>query len=48
MGHGATNREIAARLDLSAKTVADNVSDILTKLGVGDRARAGALAVGQD
>jgi len=37
---GATNAEIAARLDLSVKTVSNYVSNIFSKLQVADRAQA--------
>lgn len=37
---GATNAEIAARLDLSAKTVSNYVSNIFSKLQVADRVQA--------
>ena len=40
-GHG--NQAIARRLGLSSKTVANNVSALLTKLGVADRAALTAL-----
>jgi DNA-binding CsgD family transcriptional regulator len=41
---GMTNREIAARLVLSPKTVSAHVEHILTKLGVGRRAEIAAWA----
>jgi DNA-binding NarL/FixJ family response regulator len=44
LGRGATNGEIAAEFGLSTKTVANNVSNILAKLRVSDRAKAGVLA----
>jgi DNA-binding NarL/FixJ family response regulator len=37
---GLSNTAIANRLDLAAKTVANNVSTIFTKLGIADRAAA--------
>jgi DNA-binding NarL/FixJ family response regulator len=37
---GLSNTAIANRLDLAAKTVANNVSTIFTKLGLADRATA--------
>lgn len=40
---GLTNREIAAKVFLSEKTVKHYVSNILSKLGVGNRAAAAAL-----
>jgi DNA-binding NarL/FixJ family response regulator len=40
IGKGATNAAIAARLDLSRKTVSNYVASILTKLQVADRAAA--------
>lgn len=42
---GLTNREIAARLRLSEKTVRNYVSGILDKLGLNNRAEAAAFAV---
>jgi DNA-binding NarL/FixJ family response regulator len=42
-----TNRQIAARLYISEKTVSVHVSNILAKLGVRSRAEAAALARGQ-
>ncbi|MBE3576679.1 MAG: response regulator transcription factor [Limnochordales bacterium] len=42
---GLTNREIAARLRLSEKTVRNYVSSILNKLGLNNRAEAAAFAV---
>ena len=41
---GLTNAQIGQRLYLSAKTVANNVSTILTKLQVGERGQAIVLA----
>jgi len=40
LSEGCKNAEIAARLSLSAKTVRNNVSNILTKLQVADRTQA--------
>jgi DNA-binding NarL/FixJ family response regulator len=44
VGTGLGNQVIAARLHISAKTVANTVSGILVKLGVADRAAAVAVA----
>jgi DNA-binding NarL/FixJ family response regulator len=44
MARGLATHEVAARLALSAKTVRNLVSSILTKLGVVDRAQAVLLA----
>ena len=44
VGIGLGNQAIAARLRISAKTVANTVSIILVKLGVADRADAVAVA----
>jgi DNA-binding NarL/FixJ family response regulator len=44
VGLGLGNQAIAARLRISAKTVANTVSNILVKLGVADRADAVAVA----
>lgn len=44
MARGWDNAEIARHLFLSEKTVRNNVSNIFTKLSVGDRARAVAMA----
>jgi DNA-binding NarL/FixJ family response regulator len=41
---GLPNATIAARLGVAAKTVANNVSSIFTKLQVADRAQAAARA----
>jgi DNA-binding NarL/FixJ family response regulator len=40
LSEGCSNAEIAARLSLSAKTVRNNVSNILAKLQVADRTQA--------
>jgi DNA-binding NarL/FixJ family response regulator len=37
---GKSNREIAQQLDISEGTVRVHVSNVLTKLGCGDRAQA--------
>ncbi len=44
MARGLTNREIADRLFLSAKTVEHHVSHILDKLGLQSRVEVAALA----
>jgi DNA-binding CsgD family transcriptional regulator len=44
LASGATNRQIATALYISAKTASVHVSRILAKLGVDDRAEAAALA----
>ena len=44
VGAGLGNQAIAARLRISAKTVANTISGILVKLGVADRAAAVAVA----
>jgi DNA-binding NarL/FixJ family response regulator len=41
---GRTNRQVAAKLYISEKTVSVHVSNILAKLGVRSRAEAAALA----
>lgn len=41
---GRTNREIAAELFISAKTVSVHVSNILAKLGAATRGEAAAAA----
>ncbi|HEY6277172.1 MAG TPA: response regulator transcription factor [Streptosporangiaceae bacterium] len=43
VGEGLTNREIAARMFLSEKTVKNYVSSLLTKLGMNRRSQAAAL-----
>jgi DNA-binding NarL/FixJ family response regulator len=43
VGEGLTNREIAARMFLSEKTVKNYVSSLLTKLGMQRRTQAAAL-----
>jgi DNA-binding NarL/FixJ family response regulator len=45
IARGRPNREIAAALHLSEKTVKTHVSNILAKLGVADRTQAALLAV---
>ena len=45
IARGRPNREIAASLHLSEKTVKTHVSNILAKLGVADRTQAALLAV---
>jgi DNA-binding NarL/FixJ family response regulator len=45
LSEGCKNAEIAARLCLSAKTVRNNVSNILTKLEVADRTQAAVRAL---
>ncbi len=44
VGEGLTNRQIAERMFLVEKTVKNNVSSMLTKLGMHRRAQAAALA----
>jgi DNA-binding NarL/FixJ family response regulator len=44
IAHGLTNREIASRLVISAKTVEHHVSHILNKLDVTSRAEVAAFA----
>lgn len=45
LSEGASNREIAARMDLAEKTVRNYVSSILAKLGLDSRSRAAAYAI---
>jgi len=45
ISHGRTNREISEEMYLSEKTVRNYVSNILTKLEVGNRTEAAALAI---
>lgn len=47
VGGGLNNKEIAARLKTSARTVATHVEHLLTKLSQRSRAGAGAVAVDQ-
>jgi DNA-binding CsgD family transcriptional regulator len=47
LGHGLTNKEIAERLVISAKTVEHHVSQILGKLGLRSRAEAAAYHTGR-
>ncbi len=44
LGQGMSNKEIAARLSISEKTVKFHVSSILSKLGVSDRTQAALFA----
>ena len=44
VAEGLNNHEIAARLDISEKTVRNHVSTIFTKLQIKSRAQAVALA----
>jgi DNA-binding NarL/FixJ family response regulator len=48
LARGLTNREIAERLVISAKTVEHHVSQILSKLGLRSRAEAAAFATRRD
>jgi DNA-binding NarL/FixJ family response regulator len=45
VGRGMSNKEIAAELVLTEMTVKGYVSDMLAKLGVGDRTQAALMAV---
>jgi DNA-binding NarL/FixJ family response regulator len=45
MVHGMTNKQIAARLYLSPKTVGHHVEHIYTKIGVSSRAAAALFAM---
>ena len=47
IARGRSNKEIAADLRLSVKTVKTHVSNILHKLGVADRTQAALVAVGR-
>jgi DNA-binding CsgD family transcriptional regulator len=42
IGHGATNKEISADLQISQHTVKSHVIHIFDKIGVNDRAQASA------
>jgi len=44
VAEGRSNREIADRLYISAKTVSEHVSNILSKLAAGGRTEAVAIA----
>jgi DNA-binding NarL/FixJ family response regulator len=45
LGRGMSNKEIALELVLTEMTVKGYVSDLLAKLGVGDRTQAALMAV---
>jgi DNA-binding NarL/FixJ family response regulator len=47
LSHGLSNREIAARLVLSAKTLEHHVSQVLGKLGLRNRSEAAAFLLNQ-
>jgi DNA-binding NarL/FixJ family response regulator len=47
LGRGLQNKEIAARLSISERTVKFHVSSILGKLGAGNRTEAVSLAAQQ-
>jgi two-component system, NarL family, response regulator LiaR len=44
LGEGLSNRDVAARLFVSEKTVKTHVSSVLAKLGVADRTQAALFA----
>ena len=45
LGHGLSNKEIAAKLSISEKTAKFHVSSVLSKLGLNDRTQAALFAV---
>jgi DNA-binding NarL/FixJ family response regulator len=45
IGQGLTNKQIAYRLEISAKTVRNHMGNLYSKLGVGDRSQAVLYAV---
>jgi DNA-binding NarL/FixJ family response regulator len=45
LGEGLTNKQIAYRLEISAKTVRNHMGNLYSKLGVGDRSQAVLYAV---